>query len=163
LDEIEAVGEEPAASRFTAFLPSGNHGRTGRVRMRFMRKLLVLAVVCSLVFATGAAARIVVPGKPPPFPGLPGDWSHAEINVKVKRVPHTLILDRGRVVQLSPTQLKLREADGSAVVIPLAPSTIVTFRRPGRRPNAFLRRGFYVETMVIDAGPAVRVLVLRRR
>jgi hypothetical protein len=26
-----------------------------------------------------------------------------------------------------------------------------------------LRRGFYVETMIIDSGSAVRVLVLRRR
>jgi hypothetical protein len=128
-----------------------------------MRKLLVLAAVLSLVFATGAAARVVGPAKPPQFPSLPGNWSHAEINVKIKRVPHTLILDRGRIAQASPTQLKLRESDGNIVTIPLAPSTILTYRGALRRRMPALRRGFYVETMVIDAGPAVRVLVLRRR
>jgi hypothetical protein len=128
-----------------------------------MRKLLVLAVVLSLVFATGAAARVVHPSKPPQFPELPGNWSHAEINVKIQGVPHTLILDRGRITQSSSTLLKLRESDGNVVSIPLAPSSVVTYRGVLRRTMPGLRRGFYVETMIIDAGPAVRVLVLRRR
>jgi hypothetical protein len=128
-----------------------------------MRKLLVLAVALSLAFAAGASARVVQPSKPPQFPSLPGNWSHAEINVKIKRVPHTLVLDRGRVTQVSVTQLRLRESDGNAVTIPLAPSTIVSYRGALRRTMPALRRGFYVETMIIDAGPAVRVLVLRRR
>jgi hypothetical protein len=131
--------------------------------MRRMRKLLVLAVVLSLVFATGAAARVVHPSKPPQFPELPGNWSHAEINVKIKGVPHTLILDRGRITQASSTLLKLRESDGNVVSVPLAASTVVTYRGVLRRTMPGLRRGFYVETMIIDAGPAVRVLVLRRR
>jgi hypothetical protein len=128
-----------------------------------MTRLLVLAVALSLVFATGAAARNVQPSGPPQFPSLPGNWSHAEINVKIKRVPHTLILDRGRVTQALPTQLKLRESDGNVVTVPLAPSTIVTYRGVLRRTMPALRRGFYVETMIIDSGSAVRVLVLRRR
>ena len=133
-----------------------------------MRKLLALVVVLSLVFATGvfaagASARVVRPSKPPQFPRLPGNWSHAEINVKIKGVPHTLVLDRGRVTQISPLQLKLRESDGNVVTIPLAPSTIVSYRGVLRRTMPALRRGFYAETMIIDAGPAVRVLVLRRR
>ena len=123
----------------------------------------MLAVAVTLVFATGAAARVVPPPKPPNFPSLPGNWSHAEINVKIRGVPHTLILDRGRIMRASATQLKLRESDGNIVTIPLAPSTILTYRGALRRRMPALRRGFYVETMVIDAGPAVRVLVLRRR
>jgi hypothetical protein len=128
-----------------------------------MRKLLVLAVALSLVFATGAAARVVRPSKPPQFPNLPGNWSHAEINVKIKGVPHTLVLDRGRITQIARTQLRLRESDGNVVTIPLAPSTMVTYRGALRRTMPAPRRGFYVETMVIDSGAAVRVLVLRRR
>jgi hypothetical protein len=128
-----------------------------------MRKLLVLVVALSLVFATGAAARPVKPAGPPQFPSLPGNWSHAEINVKIKSVPHTLILDRGRITQALPTQLRLRESDGNVVTVPLAPSTIVTYRGALRRTMPSLRRGFYVETMIIDSGSAVRVLVLRRR
>jgi hypothetical protein len=132
-----------------------------------MRKLLVLAAALSLVFATGASARPVGPAKPPQFPNLPGNWSHAEINVKIKRVPHTLILDRGIITQASPTQLRLRESDGNVVTIQLAQSTIVTFRgfplRGRRAVPRVVRRGLYAETMVIDDGPAVRVLVMRRR
>jgi hypothetical protein len=130
-----------------------------------MRKLLVLAVAVALVFATGAAARVVPPPKPPNFPSLPGNWSHAEINVKNRGVPHTLILDRGRIMRASATQLKLRESDGNVVSVPVDLSTIVTVRGSGRgrRATPALRKGFYVETMIIDAGPAVRVLVLRRR
>jgi hypothetical protein len=83
-------------------------------------------------------------------------WSHAEVNVKIKRVPHTLILDRGRIVQASTQQLTLREADKSIVVVALAPSTIVQF---GHRNVSveFLRKGMWAETMRIDDGAAVRV------
>lgn len=126
-----------------------------------MRKLLVVAVALSLVFASGAAARTSAP-KPPRFPPLPGNWTHVEINLKIKSVPHTLILDRGRVTQYSPLQLTLREADGSVWQVPLSSSTIVTFRG-ATRFFPVLRRGLLVETMRIDDGAAVRVLVLRRR
>jgi hypothetical protein len=128
-----------------------------------MRKLLVLLVVLALVPATGAAARRVGGPPPPQFPSLPGNWSHAEINVKIRRDPHTLILDRGRITQVSVTQLTLREADGSVVTVPLAPTTIVTFRGFPRKATPGLRRGQYAETMRIDDGAAVRVLVMRRR
>ena len=90
------------------------------------------------------------------FPGLPGNWSHAEINVTIKRIPHTLILDRGRIVQASSTQLTLREADGSLVVVPLAESTIVVlYNRPATVLD--LRKRMNAQTMRIDGGAAVRV------
>jgi hypothetical protein len=166
LDEFEAAGEKPAASRFTAVLRSRNPRVTGCVTMKEMRKLLVLAVAVSLVFAAGAAAARggkAQAGQPPQFPNLPGNWTHVEINLKIKRVPHTLILDRGRITQVSPVQVTLREADGSTVTVPLAPSTLVNVRGRGRRTILALRRAQLVETMRIDGGTAVRVLVLPRR
>jgi hypothetical protein len=122
-----------------------------------MRRLLVLLAVVSLLGSAGASAALLA--KVPPFPRLPGTWSHAEINVTIRRQPHTLILDRGRIVQASPTQLTLRERDGSVVTnvpVPVAPSTLVTVH--GRRASVFdLRRGQTAEAMRIDGGPAVRV------
>jgi hypothetical protein len=116
-----------------------------------MRKLLATVVVLLALGAGTAAAGVV-----PPFPRIPGTWSHAELNVTIGGVPHTLILDRGRIRQVSSTELKLRERDGSIFVIRLKVSTIV-------RINGFtatiydLRRGMRAETMRIDGGAAVRV------
>ncbi len=116
-----------------------------------MRKVLATAVVILSLCAGTAAAALV-----PPFPRIPGTWSHAELNVTIGGVPHTLILDRGRIIQVSSTELKLRERDGSIAVIHLKQSTIV-------RINGFgatiydLRRGMRAETMRIDGGAAVRV------
>jgi hypothetical protein len=92
----------------------------------------------------------------PAFPRLPGNWSHAEINVTIRHQEHTLILDRGRIVQASPTQITLRHPDGTPATIPLARRTIVTL--DGYRVFArALARGQRVETMEIDQAPAVRV------
>jgi hypothetical protein len=124
-----------------------------------MRKLLAtLAALTVLACATTAAAF----AGPPGIPNLPGDWSHAEINVKIKKTPHTLILDRGRVTQVSPTQLTLREADGSVVVVPVASTTI--YKWLAIRPRArFLHRGLFALTMRVDSGAAVRVRLSRAR
>jgi len=92
----------------------------------------------------------------PPFPRLPGAWSHAEINVTIKRTPHTLILDRGRIVQVNSSQLTLRERDGSVVVVPLSQSTIVVLDAV---PSTVLdlKKRMDTQTMRIDGGAAVRV------
>ncbi|HEY6961945.1 MAG TPA: hypothetical protein VI408_08680 [Gaiellaceae bacterium] len=69
----------------------------------------------------------------------------------IKRQPHTLILDQGRIVQASPTQLVLRHPDGTPATIQLSASTVVT-------PRTFqLRRGWWAVAMAVDGGPAVRV------
>jgi hypothetical protein len=119
-----------------------------------MRRTLALVAALSLlaVAAGTAGARTA----PPPFPNLPGDWSHAEINVTIKQVPHTLILDRGRVTQASARQVILREADKSVVVVPLSPQTLIMFGGFIVTANT-IRRGMYAETMRIDGGAAVRV------
>ena len=126
-----------------------------------MRRLVALIAALSLLACTAAAAAAVRGGPPPQFPRFPGIWSHAEVNVKIKRVPHTLILDRGVITQLSRQQLTLREADNSTVTIPLAPSTLYTV---GKRKTPFFRIkiGMYAQTMIIDDGPAVRVQASRR-
>jgi hypothetical protein len=121
-----------------------------------MRRLAVtLAALSLLAFAAGAAIAMAARGGPPPFPNIPGNWSHAEINVKIARQPHTLILDRGRIVSASDTQVTLREL-GTPTTIPLSSATMITFRSLSIQ-SADLRRGLYAETMRIDGGAAVRV------
>jgi hypothetical protein len=125
-----------------------------------MRRLAAfLAVFAVVAGAAGTAAG--AKGNPPQIPPVPGNWSHAEINVKIHGVPHTLILDRGRIIQVSETQMTLREPDGSVVPIPLSPSTLIVFRGFGLKP-VFMRRGLNAVAMRIDDGAAVRVRVTRR-
>ena len=117
-----------------------------------MRRLAVLvSILSTLAFAGPAAAAAV-----PPFPKLAGNWSHALINVTIARKAHTLVLDRGRVVQSSTSQLMIRERDGNIVVVPLSQKTIVSL--DGAPSSIYsLGRGMTVQTMRIDGGPAVRV------
>ena len=121
-----------------------------------MRKLVVLVGLVAML-ATGAASTAA---SVPPFPNLEGKWSHADINVKIKGKPHTVTLDRGRITQVSATQLTLRESDGSVFVIPLTSFAIV---RIYNTPATIfqLRRGMNAMTMRIDGGPAVRIRVQR--
>ena len=122
-----------------------------------MRKLVVLIVVLGVlttVGAAGAASGI------PAFPTVPGNWSHVDINRKIGKRWHTLTLDRGRITQVSPTQLTLREPDASVTVIPLTPQAMV--RIYGLDLTIYsLKRGMSAMTMRIDGGPAVRVRVVR--
>jgi hypothetical protein len=122
-----------------------------------MRHLVVLALALAL-----AGVAVAAPAPPvPKFPRFPGDWSHADVNVVVKRVPHTLTLDRGRIVQISTTQLTLREKDGSMPTIPITPDTIVTIL--GRPATILdLRKKELAETLRVDGGPAVRLRVTAR-
>jgi hypothetical protein len=129
--------------------------------VRGMRKLTILiALVVVSAFAAGAAdAKRGQP--PPPFPALGSKWSHAEINVTIRGVPHTLVLDHGRVMQATASQVTIREPDGTVHAIPLSPTTIYAWRGFAFKPAA-LYRGLNVETMVIDQGAAVRVRVTLR-
>ncbi len=119
-----------------------------------MRRLAVILASLSLMASAGVAAG--AGGGPPQIPRIPGTWSHAEINVRIQRQPHTLILDRGRVIQVTTSQLTLREGAGGDTVIPVDAETIVTL--DGRRASiADLRRRMFATTMRIDGGDAVRV------
>ena len=114
-----------------------------------MWKQLLAVSVASLALAAAAAAA-----------DLPAGWTHAEINYAINRVPHTLVLDRGRVTAVSPSSLTIREADGSSVQVALAPDTqIVVNGQPGELSG--IRRGATAVTQRIDGGAArlVRVRV----
>lgn len=117
------------------------------------RLAAVAAVLALLAFAAGAAAGLR--GAPPNFPAVPGNWAHVEINLKIQKQPHTIILDRGKIVSATPALLTLREL-GSNVQIPLSPTSIVTYKGIAI-PAAELKKGLYAETMRIDGGAAVRV------
>ena len=115
---------------------------------------VVLAAVLPQVAGAGSQPN------PPPFPKLAGSWSHAEINVRIGKVPHTLILDQGRIVAATQTQLTLLESGGVVVTMPLVSTTTITVG--GRQAQWFeLRRRMTAETMRIDGGAAVRVRALR--
>ena len=119
-----------------------------------MRKLAVLLAALSLLACAGTAAG--AGGAPPQIPQIPGKWSHAEINVTIKKVPHTLIVDRGKVTEITTTQLILREGAGVAVPIPLNGQSIITL--DGRRATiSDLRRRMTATTLRVDGGAAVRV------
>jgi hypothetical protein len=119
-----------------------------------MRKLAVLFAALSLLACAGTAAG--AGGAPPQIPRIPGSWSHAEINVTIKKVPHTLIVDRGKVTEITTTQLSLREGAGVTAPIPLSFQTIVTIDG-GRATISDLRRRMTVTTLRVDGGAAVRV------
>ena len=144
-----------------------------------MRRTALLVVVLVLALSAANAGATPLPGrlstetpgpgsglgvstprakvvKSPVFPQLPGAWSHAEINIKVAGVPHTLILDQGRIVDAGVDHITLLETDGSLVTVPLSDQTIVSINgAPALRFK--LARKMKAETMRIDGGPAVRV------
>jgi hypothetical protein len=118
-----------------------------------MRKLAVLFAAFSLLACAAAAGA---GGGPPQIPRIPGTWSHAEINVTIKKVPHTLIVDRGKVVEITTTQVTLREGRGVMATIPLNAQTIVTLDGEPATVSS-LRRKMTATTLRVDGGAAVRV------
>ena len=107
-----------------------------------MWKLLLAVSIASLALAGAVPAE-----------NLPAGWTHAEINYSVNHVPHTLVLDRGKVTAASPSSLTLHEADGSSVQVALAPDTqYVVNGHPGQATD--VRRGAMATTERVDGGPA---------
>jgi hypothetical protein len=119
-----------------------------------MRGLAIGATLAAGLVLAGQAAA----GRIPRFPAIPGVWSHAELNVKIGRTPHTLVLDRGRIVQIATTELRLSERDGTEAAIPVTRHTKVVMGRRKVKLSA-LRLRMTIETMRIDGGPAVRIRI----
>jgi hypothetical protein len=116
-------------------------------------RILVATAVSALVLASTASAI-----KLPPSPDLPAGWSHASVNIIIRRVPHTLTYDRGRVVAVNATSLTLREPDGSVVTIGIDGNTIV--RIQGQRSSIDqVRRLEQATTVTVDGGAAALVTV----
>ena len=129
-----------------------NPNVTGRGDSRRVRRLVVTLATLPLLACAGSAAGA---GGPPQIPRIPGKWSHVELNVVIKKVPHTLIVDRGKVIEITTTSVTLREP-GVKPTIPLTDETIVTV---DGRPASIsgLRRKMTVTTLRVDGGAAVRV------
>jgi hypothetical protein len=124
-----------------------------------MRRFAVVLVTLSLLLV-GTAAAGTRAGGVPPFPGLGNGWSHAEINVRIAKQLHTLILDRGRIVQVAPDAITLREPDGT-ITQPISVDGQTIVNGIGRvRTIADLRKRMTVQVMRIDGGAAVRLRVL---
>jgi ABC-type Fe3+-hydroxamate transport system substrate-binding protein len=119
-----------------------------------MRKLAALFAALSLLACAGSAAG--AGGGPPQIPRIPGKWSHAEINVTIRKVQHTLIVDRGRIAEITTSQLTIREPDGTMVVVPLTAQTIVNLDNAPATISS-LRRRMTVVALRVDGGAAVRV------
>ena len=118
-----------------------------------MRKLSIpiLSLLAACVLAASSQAGN-------PLAGLPTGWSHATINVLIKRQPHTLIYDRGRVVAFTASSLTLKERDGSVVVVNVSPTAqIFIAGQPASLSQ--VRRLEIATTMSIDGAPATTVRV----
>lgn len=117
-----------------------------------MRYLISSAFVLGALLVPSAQAIRL------PKPSLPPGWSHAEVNVVIRRVPHTLTYDRGRVAAVGPSSLTLRERDGSLWTIPVTSSTVV--RIAGQPASiADVRRLEQATSVRVDGGPAAAVTV----
>lgn len=120
-----------------------------------VRKLTisVVSVIGAAVLAGSAGAMRI-----PRSPNLPPGWSHAQINIVVKRVAHTLTYDRGRVVSVGPDSLTLREPDGTMQTIGVDSGTKITIAgQPGTLDQ--VRRLEVATTVSVDGGPAAVVKV----
>jgi hypothetical protein len=140
---------------FTFPLRLADAGLTARGDHAVVRRCLIPVVVAAVALVVAAAAAA---GRLTALPKLPPGWSHAEINVIIKRVPHTLIYDRGRVLAVTATALTLRERDGSVVTIDVSPSSRITIK--GRAASLTqIRRLETATTIRVDGGAATRVSV----
>lgn len=122
--------------------------------------MLVRKLTISVVSVLGAAVLAGSAGamRIPRSPNLPPGWSHAQINIVVKRVAHTLTYDRGRVVSVGPDSLTLREPDGTMQTIGVDSGTKITIAgQPGTLDQ--VRRLEVATTVSVDGGPAAVVKV----
>ena len=123
-----------------------------------MRRLAIALIALSLAFTGTALAGGGGGGgnaQPPQIPRVAGQWAHVEINLKIRRQPHTVILDRGPILQASATSITIREL-GIPQVVPLDSQTLVVIDGlPATSSD--LKRKMSVVTMRIDGGAAVRV------
>ncbi len=93
------------------------------LRLPILLLAVLAAVVVGLTVALPAGASLG------PCAGLPPGWTHAAVNVTVKRAPRlgqTVICDRGRVIAVGAASLTLKESDGTVWVIPVAPNALIT-------------------------------------
>ena len=90
-------------------------------------------------------------------------FARPELVLVVQGVPRSVRIDHGRAVEVvAGSLLRLREADGTVVDVPVAPGASVRVRgRPA--PVGAIRRGFLVLTAREGDGPAFAVEAYPRR
>jgi hypothetical protein len=119
-----------------------------------MRKLVIPCVAAAALVLAAAVSAAQIPRTP----RLPAGWSHAAINVVIRRQPHTLTYDRGRVQTVTASSLTIREQDGSVWTIDVAPNANITIDgRPASLSQ--VRRLEIAVTVEVDGGAAVSVKV----
>jgi hypothetical protein len=123
------------------------------VGFRFLKRQIRGVVALS-------AVTLALAGSTTAAVALPPGWSHAQVNVVINHVAHTLIYDRGIVTRVAPSALTLRESDGSVLMIRIAPTANVTLG--GKTvPLSVLRRGEFAQTIRVDGTPADEVKARR--
>ena len=115
--------------------------------------LPVLSAVAALALAGAGSAATILRG-----PNLPPGWSHAEINVVIRRQPHTLTYDRGNVQLVTANSLTLKERDGTIWTINVAPTATITIDGSPAQLSQVRPREI-ATTIAIDGAPAVSVKV----
>lgn len=123
--------------------------------MHTVKKKLATLIVLALMLTASAAAA--PKPKTPGFPPLPKGWSHADVNVTIDGQSHTLELDRGVVMRVGPTDLRLRERDNTTVDVAVTRATILVLVGRKNKANDGIAPGMVAWTLRVDGGPAVRV------
>lgn len=128
---------------------------TGRCDDWLVSRPSAAAIAASVVLAAALAAQT---GAAAGGPGLPPGWTHVSVNVIIRRVPYTLVYDRGRVIAVTATSLTLRERDGSVWVINVSPTALI---RIGGQPGSLsqIRPLEIATTLSVDGAAASKVSV----
>jgi hypothetical protein len=127
------------------------------VKARLLSALLGSLLTALLLSPGGLGAGAYEAVRPLLGPG----FVRAEIVTRAGGTIHDYRVDRGRIRQVRPGALTLRELDGTIVTIPVAEGAQV---RLGGRPAALieLRRGMQAITVRDGDAPALRVVVTAR-
>jgi hypothetical protein len=125
----------------------------GRLLSAVVGSLLTALLLSPGVFGAGPYEAL--------RPLLGGGFIRAEIVTRGRGTVHDFRVDRGRIRQVRPGILTLRELDGSLVTIPVAPGAQIKIG--GRDVDyAELRRGMQAITIRDGDAPAVRVVATER-
>ena len=133
--------------------PAENSGVKGRLLSALLASLLTALLLSPGGLGAGAVDVL--------RPYLGGGFVRAEIVTRGGGVLHDYRVDRGRVRQVRPGSLTLRELDGTVVTVPIADGADV--RLGGRTVTlAQLRRGMQAITIRDGDVPAQRVVATLR-
>ncbi len=91
-------------------------------------------------------------------PSFPPGWTEISVNVIIRRVPHTLVYDRGTVIAVGGGSITLRERDGNVVPINVSPTAQIMI---DGQPAALsqVRVLETATTLRVDGGAAEKVTV----